>query len=502
MRPTLFSRLVLAGVFCAAAAGWAGVRLAPPADTAAAQPAAAVASDDVVAAGAQPAVRNRAAWQPSPIPAAPSTPSTQPASAPAPTAVPASPLTRNRAAWQPSPIPSKPSLQQTLPTPVAPVAQDQEGEAAGGSIVAGAAPAVPLAGAGAAMLPAGAPASGPTGAGGTTGAPDASTGSGSAAAASVSTVSGASGLDYIPIDQMFTADKLEALYQGGLPTQRGEWQEIHFYSRALGRQQAYLAWLPPGYESSKQRYPTLYLLHGAGGPSGYGPDEWLGYALTEDLDRLLGLGLIQPMIVILPDGEQGYWMNHADGGPRWADYVAIDLVKDVDSRFRTEPVRERRAIGGLSMGGHGALQLALNHPEVFSIVGAHSPTLRSFEDSPEFFGDPSWFAKYDPLSLARSTSAPARLTIWMDIGNQDPWRPEMEQLRDVLVAKHASVLYHVLEGEHEGWYWEYYLPEYLNFYSRALSATKKTAQGAPVVVAPTLSMVISTNGNGSAHPDA
>ncbi len=497
---TLFSRLVLVGVFCAAAAGWAGVRLAPPADTAAAQPSTAVAGDDAVTAGAQPAVRNRAAWQPSPIPSTQTGQSTQPVEAPAAPTAPANALTRNRAAWQPSPIPSKPSLQQVLPTPVAPAPQDQDGQAGGTAITSGGVPAVPLAGGGAAVLPAAAAAADPTGAGRSSSAPDAGADSGSAAAATVATASGSSGLDYIPIDQLFTTDKLEALYQGGLPARRGEWQEIHFYSRALGSEQAYLAWLPPGYETSKQRYPTLYLLHGAGGPAGYGPDEWLGYALTEDLDRLLGLGLIEPMIVILPDGAQGYWMNHADGGPRWADYVAIDLVKDVDSRFRTEPVRERRAIGGLSMGGHGALQLALNHPDVFSIVGAHSPTLRSFEDSPEFFGDPSWFAKYDPLSLARSTSAPAKLTIWMDIGNEDPWRPATEQLRDVLVAKHASVLYHVLEGEHEGWYWEYYLPEYLNFYSRALSATAKTAQGAPVVVAPTLSMVVSTNDR--PHPDA
>ena len=61
------------------------------------------------------------------------------------------------------------------------------------------------------------------------------------------------------------------------------------FSRSLGRETSYMAWLPPGYASSTQTYPTLYLLHGVGGPDGYGVEEWLGYALTEDLDRMLAV---------------------------------------------------------------------------------------------------------------------------------------------------------------------------------------------------------------------
>jgi enterochelin esterase-like enzyme len=285
------------------------------------------------------------------------------------------------------------------------------------------------------------------------------------------------------MSQQFTTDRLEALFDGGLPAQRGEWREVRFFSRALGQEAAYLAWVPPGYGTSQRAYPTLYLLHGVGsGAGGFGPEEWLGYALTEDLDRMLALDLIQPMIVILPNGEQGYWMNHADGGPKWGDFVAVDLVRHVDATFRTEPVRQRRAIGGLSMGAHGALQLALNHPDVFGVAGAHSPTLRPFEASPEFFGDQKWFAKHDPLSLVRNTNAAPRIATWIDVGATDDWRSGAEALRKAYEAKRAPLEFRVLEGEHEGWYWEYYLPEYLNFYSSALSATGTTPQGAPVVV--------------------
>jgi S-formylglutathione hydrolase FrmB len=174
-------------------------------------------------------------------------------------------------------------------------------------------------------------------------------------------------------------------------------------------------------------------------------------------------------------------MNHAGGGPKWADFVAVDLVKHVDATFRTEARREKRAVGGLSMGGHGALQLALNHSDVFSIAGAHSPTLRSFEDSPEFFGDQKWFARYDPLALIKSSDAARRVAFWIDAGHEDKWLPSAAAVAKALEGKRAAVTYKVLEGEHEGWYWNYYLPEFLGFYAQALSSTEKTPQGAPNV---------------------
>ena len=262
---------------------------------------------------------------------------------------------------------------------------------------------------------------------------------------------------------------------------RGVLREVRFFSRALAREVAYLAWLPPGYGTELAPYPTLYLLHGAGNWESYGIEEWLGYALTEDLEGLLSLRLIAPMIVVLPEGEQGYWLNHAAGGPRWGDFVAIDLVQHVDATFRTDARRERRAIGGLSMGGHGALQVTLNHPDVFSIAGAHSPTLRPFELSPRFFGDESEFARIDPLTLVRTTDAAPRVLTWIDVGAEDRWRESTEELVQALLGKDAPFLFHVLAGEHEGWYWQTYLPVYLRFYSAALSARAWTVQGAPIV---------------------
>lgn len=373
---------------------------------------------------------------------------------------------RDRAAWQPSPVPTQNQLTATMPAPAAPAQVIPVSPA-----VAVSAPLVhaPVA----AGLPAPSLVTSFTGwLRGLLQKPEAVT----------DIERDASAAPFIPMTQLFNHDALEAMYAGALPETRGEWRHLSFYSRALDREMTYMAWVPPGYAASAQSFPTLYLLHGVGSPEAFGPEEWLGYALTEDLDRMLALDLIEPMIVVLPQGDQSYWLNHA-GGPKWGDYVAFDLVKHVDATLRTDARRERRAIGGLSMGGHGALQLAYNHADIFSIAGAHSPTIRPFETSPEFFGDAAYFAKHDPIALAKSTEAAKRVLTWIDVGLEDQWRGAAGALRDALVARRAPVEYRVLEGEHEGWYWEYYLPEYLHFYSQALHADGTTSTGAPRVTA-------------------
>jgi enterochelin esterase-like enzyme len=233
----------------------------------------------------------------------------------------------------------------------------------------------------------------------------------------------------------------------------------------------YLVWLPPDYERSNTRYPTLYMLHGAGDGSTAGRVEWVSLGLAKVMADSLSQGAVQPMIIILPEGEQGYWINQAHNGPRWADYVAHDVVAQVDRTLRTDPRATRRAVGGLSMGGHGAMQLALNYPDVFRIAGAHSPSIREYEQSPPFFGDPAWYARYDPRALARRSGTARGLTAWVDWGTRDRWHVGAEQLTAALKDGGAKVDSHTFDGAHEGDYWRKYLPQYLRFYSQAFGTT-------------------------------
>lgn len=243
--------------------------------------------------------------------------------------------------------------------------------------------------------------------------------------------------------------------------------EVHqFRSAALGRTMPYAVYLPPGYDTATgQRYPTLYLLHGRGGTD----EQWLQLGIARAADRMISDGIIAPMVIVMPEGEDGYWVDQANGGPRWGTYVAVDLVKDIEGIFRVIGSERSRAIGGLSMGAHGALQLALNYPHVWDTVGAHSLVLRRFEQAPSYFGGPTDFAQRDPMQLVRTKSDLAKsLTLWVDIGAQDEWATLALQFHSELVSLGIPHEWHLWPGGHGGDYWTLHLDDYLKFYDGAL----------------------------------
>jgi len=230
----------------------------------------------------------------------------------------------------------------------------------------------------------------------------------------------------------------------------------------------YTVYLPPGYASSPgRRYPVLYMLHGLGGDH----REWAGHGLFTAAGELMQRGEISPMIIVTPEGERGYWMDHARSGSRWGTYVARDLVSTIDGTYRTVRGRAGRAIGGVSMGGHGALQLALNHPDTFGTVGAHSPALRRKEQAFDFFGDQQRFEAHDPVSLSRKDPAlPRRFAVWMDIGDKDPWSPAAEAFHQQLLAQKVNHSWRILAGGHDPTYWQAHVADYLRFYGHALAS--------------------------------
>lgn len=228
----------------------------------------------------------------------------------------------------------------------------------------------------------------------------------------------------------------------------------------------YLVYLPRGYDSEPaQRYPVLYMLHGMGGHD----TEWRDVGLFEAADRLIAAGDVPPLVIVLPQGDQAYWVDHVDSGPRWGAYTARDVVAEVDGRFRTLPDPARRAIGGLSMGAHGALQLAMTYPGIFGVVGAHSPTFRRHDDAPSYFGDAAYFAAHNPVDLFPARAAAARsLNLWVDVGQQDTWRPAAEEFRERLTASGIPATWREYPGVHNPDYWRAHTAEYLRFYGEAL----------------------------------
>lgn len=247
----------------------------------------------------------------------------------------------------------------------------------------------------------------------------------------------------------------------------------------LGKDMPLIVYLPPGYSVSQttRRYPVVYLLSGIGGNL----TEWSGYDTCGWMDKLIASGKVQPMIIAMPSGNDNrfgglgsYWINHAppptSDGKRWGDYVWKDVVGYVDGYYRTLPQRESRAIGGLSAGGQGALTIALTHPELFSAVGAHSPSFRRADGSVAAFGDPEYYNQYDPTQLVRTSQSWRQLAIWIDDGENDTqWGQAIREFQSLLGSLDIPHEWRVFPGDHVPQYWIENVPNYLPWYSSKLT---------------------------------
>ena len=189
---------------------------------------------------------------------------------------------------------------------------------------------------------------------------------------------------------------------------QGSIDTVRFWSPSLGTTKRYLVWLPPAYRDggASASYPVAYYLHGL-----YGDEtNWARQGrLGATLDSLVAAGM-PPMIVVMPDGDDSWyttWNRLVDAGAcradtvrrepaerycvpwaRYDEYIARDLVAHVDTTYRTIARRGSRGIAGLSMGGYGAVTLALRYGEVFSAAASHSGVLSPLYDGAAPFAPP------------------------------------------------------------------------------------------------------------------
>lgn len=137
-------------------------------------------------------------------------------------------------------------------------------------------------------------------------------------------------------------------------------------------------YLPPGYGKSKKRYPVIYMLHGY-----EGNDSTYMDSFGKELDAAIASHRIRPVIMVLPNSDteyKGSWYTNSSFTGNWADYIAKDIVQLTDQRYRTIKDRNSRGISGVSMGGHGALKLAMLYPDVFGSVYAMTPAVLNWSD--------------------------------------------------------------------------------------------------------------------------
>ena len=221
-------------------------------------------------------------------------------------------------------------------------------------------------------------------------------------------------------------------------------------SRLLARPLYEVLVTPPGGGAGR---PLLVFLHGYGAA----PSDTLSPAFVSALRRL---GERAP-VVLLPEGDIGYWHDRAEGP--WGTYVLREAIPAALRRSGADP--HRVAIGGISMGGFGALDLGRIAPRRFCAVGGHSPGLflRYSSDMGFAFDSASDFAGHDLLRIARHRS-PYQAPVWIDVGTRDFLRPAATAYARELKAGGTNITFHVWPGAHNGRYWDAHSPQYLRFY--------------------------------------
>src|SRR3954470_13533271 len=229
-------------------------------------------------------------------------------------------------------------------------------------------------------------------------------------------------------------------------------------SRFVGRSLHEVGVLPAG----GGKRPLLVFLHGRG----LRPDAIMS---DEFFSGLAQLGARAPIVVALDGGDHSYWHDRRDG--RWGTYVLREAIPAAVRELGADP--ERGAIGGISMGGYGAFEVASRAgPGRFCAVGGHSPAfwLTGGQTAPGAFDDAADFDRHSVYAYVRSRVRPYGSTpLWIDYGDHDPFVPYDAAVVSALRASGASLMSHVWPGDHSGPYWRAHMARYLRFYARALA---------------------------------
>ncbi len=234
-----------------------------------------------------------------------------------------------------------------------------------------------------------------------------------------------------------------------------------YNSRVMGEIRTYGVSLPPGYvENPTQRYPVIFLLHGGHG----NPEDWFAKkgAALKTLQKLYTAGKLVPSIVITPDGNDkrgssARWDPQYIDGPHGQVSTAVgdELVKVVKDRYRTLPNPDFWAMGGLSSGGWGAMNVGLHNLNNFSILFSHSGY---FKDKSGPQNSPIAYIKTIPDQEQK------RLRIYLDSGKFDI--EELEEARkfsQVLEKLRIYNMFRQYPGSHTWNYWREHLSDSLTF---------------------------------------
>jgi len=277
------------------------------------------------------------------------------------------------------------------------------------------------------------------------------------------------------------------LYRGFAPPkdpafvhELGTTQSIAVVSPALGgRRQPVVVYLPPGYvQHPLARYPVMYLLHGfPGKPAAFLRTVRMG--VVEDV--LLAKGRARPFILVMPFGSTGTftdkeWANGVRRDQAWETFVARDLVRAIDKRYRTIPNGAHRVLAGLSEGGYGALNIGLHHPREFRVLESWSGYELASNLKSIFGGDQARLTANSPLDTVAGAAQTLRRShtyVWLYSGTTDSFRDQNAAFARELEHDGIAHRFYVVRGGHNWAIWRDQAAAALVAASRHISAVTR-----------------------------
>lgn len=250
-------------------------------------------------------------------------------------------------------------------------------------------------------------------------------------------------------------------------------------SKLLGGNANYTIFFPPSYASSEaNRYPVVYFLHGLFNDH----TSWTVSRhgdLPALVDTLMANGTVPEMVLVHPDGDRSFYTNFHDGSMPYEDFIVEELPAAIEKMYRVQTGKRHRAIAGTSMGGYGALKIALRFPDRYQAVAAHSPIVfptanpldvpaearasRQYQYLSgifaEVFGEPfdqAYFDANNPLVLARKATAEGP-AIYFDYGTADRYNRQiglgqgLRMLDRALTESNVPHTFREHQDEPHGW---------------------------------------------------
>lgn len=245
------------------------------------------------------------------------------------------------------------------------------------------------------------------------------------------------------------------------PALASEIVQASFASPTLGHDLKMEVYLPDGYQDAQEKLPVIYMLHGAGANE----TAWVvngGIKVTAD--QLIARHEMRRSVIVMPTTGPESWYANANAVKAETAFIE-DVIPYAEQHYKIRTDRAGRSIGGLSMGGYGALNLSLSHPDMFCAAGVLSPAIydpfppptSASRKTPQFakdgkFDEAAWTNSLYPARLAAYRKADTIVPMWIESGDHDRFGIVLAAAKlywTLHAIQPGDVEYRVIDGDHD-----------------------------------------------------